>query len=591
VNFAWTASNGDVGNSNEFWFTPPTRDGFLITLLVTDQFPQTVPMVCKVRVGKLPDFTGAGPLKDTICVNEQIPVFGGANTADTIGVYFPPGSFVLGGTFGGLLPLPDGSGVAYNTQINLSGFDQDALVTGPGDLASICINMEHSYLGDLEVWLECPTGQTVILFDAFTGNGQFPGGFAGGGTWLGDANDQGTGTPGIGFDYCFSSVNNTWGTMEQELANGNTVPVNSFAPPAGNAMNPDGVYLPQQGFENFIGCPLNGDWTLHIQDNLAQDDGYVFNWSLNFDANLLPDNESYQNFLVNDYWEDNPTIVSNQDTMILVSSNTPGTFNYTFVIEDNFGCSYDTTFTVFVKDPIVLNVPSEICFDTLALSSNTGFEDGMWIVYDSPAIPEFINDTDLNPTIVFPQPGVYNIAYNDLTCANGDSATVNLISTPYVQVGSDTMCIGEPFTLQAVFFDQNESYSWSTGETTQSISITQGGEYTITATNQCGSYSETAIITAILCDFEVPNVFSPNGDNNNDNFTLLFSDGMEEFNIVILNRWGGVIREFDQADFAWDGKDSSGNEVAEGVYFYKAIGTLFGGREIIKQGFVHLVRE
>lgn len=592
VNFAWTSSNGATGSSNQFWFTPPTRDGFLITLLVTDQFPQTIPLVCKVRVAKLPDFTGVGPLKDTICINEQIPVFGGANTADTVGVYFPPGSFVLGGTFGGLLPLPDGSGVAYNTSINLSGFDQGATVSGPGDLESICINMEHTWLGDLEVWLECPNGQIAILFDAHPGlNGQFPGGFAGGGTWLGDANDQGTGTPGIGFDYCFSSVNNTWGTMEQELANGNTVPVNSFAPPAGNAMNPNGVYLPQQSFDNLIGCPLNGAWTLHIQDNLAQDDGYVFNWSLNFDPILLPENESYQNSLANHYWEANPTIISVQDTMIVVASSTPGTFNYTFVIEDNFGCSYDTTFTVFVKDPIVLNVPTTICHDTLVLSANTGFEDGAWIVFDSPDQPEFINPTDLNPMIVFPQAGTYNIAYNDLTCPDGDTATVTLLSPAYVELRSDTMCLGEPFVLFAVLFGQNDSYVWNTGETTPSINITQGGDYSVTATNLCGSYTASSVITAILCDFEVPNVFSPNGDNNNDNFTLVFSDGMEKFNIFILNRWGGLIREFNEADFAWNGTDTAGNLVSEGVYFYKAIGTLIGGKELIKQGFVHLVRE
>lgn len=592
VTFAWTSSNGDTGSGNQFWFTPPSRDGFLITLLVTDQFPQTVPMKCKVRVGKLPDFTGAGPLKDTICVNEIIPVFGGANSTDTVGVHFPPGSFVLGGSFGGLLPLPDGSGVAYNTSINLSGFETGATVTSPDDLQSICINMEHSYLGDLEVWLECPSGQTVILFDAYTGlGGQFPGGFAGGNTWLGDANDQGTGTPGIGFDYCFSSSINTWGTMQQELANGNTIPVNSFAPPAGNAMNPNGIYLPQQSFDALIGCPLNGQWTLHVQDNLAQDDGYVFNWSLNFNSNLLPDNEVYQNTLTNHFWQSDPTIVSVQDTMILVGTGTPGSYNYTFVVQDNFGCVYDTTFTVFVKDPIVLNVPNSICHDTLVLSSNTGFEHGAWITVSGPGQPEYINPTDLNPTIVFPESGVYVIAYNDLTCPNGDTAAIQLLKPPYVGIGSDTICIGEPFTIYVAQFGESFDLLWNTGATTPSITITEGGLYSVTATNACGSYTATATITGIQCDFNLPNAFSPNGDNNNDNFTLIIAEGLEAFRIVILNRWGNVIREFNEPGFAWDGTDSSGSEVTEGVYFYKAIGTIFGGREIIKQGFVHLVRE
>jgi gliding motility-associated-like protein len=89
----------------------------------------------------------------------------------------------------------------------------------------------------------------------------------------------------------------------------------------------------------------------------------------------------------------------------------------------------------------------------------------------------------------------------------------------------------------------------------------------------------------------VPNVFSPNGDSANDNFQLVFSDGLQEFNIVILNRWGQIIREYDDPAFQWDGKDAAGNDVVEGVYFYKAIGTIFGGEELVKQGFVQLVRQ
>lgn len=590
VDFDWAASNGSTGTTNQFWFTPPTRDGFLITLLVTDQFPQTIPLVCKVRVGKLPSFTGAGPLKDTICVNETIPVFGGANLSDTVGVNYPPGSFVIGGTFGGLLPLPDGSGVSYNTSLNLSGFEPGGTVTGPGDLESICINMEHSYLGDLEVWLECPNGQTVLLFDG-NPTGQFPGGFSGGGTWLGDANDQGTGTPGIGFEYCFSSVNATFGDMGTELTNGNTVPVNSFAPPSGLAMNPNGIYQPQSPFDALIGCPLNGDWTLNIIDNLAQDDGYVFNWSLNFNANLLPANESYQNYLVDHSWEPNSTITAVQDTMILIATNTPGSYNYTFVVEDNFGCSHDTTFTVFVKNPIVLNVPPTICNDTLFMGSNLGFNDGSWISFGNQNQPQFINLIDLNPTVIFPSPGTYNIAYNDTTCADGDTATIVFLNPPYVGIGSDTMCIGDPFVIEVAQFGNSFSLLWNTGATTPLITISEGGDYSVTATNFCGSYTASATITEILCDFELPNVFSPNNDGSNDNFTLLFADGMEEFNLAILNRWGNVVRVFTDPNFEWDGKDESGNDMLEGVYFYKAIGTLFGGRELTKQGFIHLVRK
>jgi gliding motility-associated-like protein len=598
VTYAWTAGNGQTGTGNQFWFTPPLQNGYLISLMTTDLFPQSIPLVCKVRVSVTPDFSDAGPLKDTICINEQLPLIGGANQSGPVGVSFPPGSFSVGGSFGGLLPLPDGSGVAYSTDIFMTGFGSDATVQGPGDISSICVNIEHSYLGDLEMWIQCPNGQTAILFNSFAGTGPFPGGFAGGGIFLGDANDQGNGNPGIGFTYCFSTANATFGTMGQEHAAQNFVQVSSFppyplnpSPTYGLSMNPNGVYLSEQGFDALIGCPLNGDWTLFIQDNLAQDDGYVFNWSINFDADLLPDTEIYQNSLVNHYWESDPTIVSVQDTMIVISTDTPGSYNYTFVIEDNFGCTYDTTFTVFVKDPIVLNIPTQICHDTLYLTENQGFSDGLWTVYNSPAQPTFVTPSNINPMVVFPQPGVYNLVYSDLTCPDADTATIELIPFPYTQVGSDTICLGDDYVLQAIEFYPGNTYSWNTGATTSSIILTDGGTFTVTVTNVCGSTSETVEITAILCDFEVPNVFTPNGDGANDFFQLVLSEGLQAFNIVLVNRWGQVVREFNNADFEWDGKDEAGNDLAEGVYFYRASGTILGGEVLEKHGFVHLVRQ
>ena len=75
--------------------------------------------------------------------------------------------------------------------------------------AQICINIEHSYLGDLDITLTCPSGVTLTLMDTYTGGG--------GTTFLGDALDDGTLTPGIGLDYCWS-MSAVLGTMSAENA-------------------------------------------------------------------------------------------------------------------------------------------------------------------------------------------------------------------------------------------------------------------------------------------------------------------------------------------------------------------------------------
>ena len=353
--FEWEFSDGTIISGNDsVWFTPDTRNGFFVNLFVSDIFPQTLLTYCRIRVSQLPSFVGTGPLQDTICFGDETILLGGINATDTVGVDVPPSSFTVGGSFAGLTPLPDGSGVNYSTTISMNGFPQGSTYSSPNDLQDLCVTMEHSYLGDLEMWLECPDGTTVTIFNANTG-GFIPGGFGGGGTYLGDANDTGNGTPGIGFEYCFSSVNNDWGTMAQEFAAGNTIPVNTFS--IGNSMNPNGVYLPEQNFSDFTGCPLNGDWTLFIRDNLSIDDGFIFEWGLFFDASLFPNSESYQNYIINSFWSPDPTITSgtSNDTLITVLPDGTGDYFYTFNVEDNFGCPYDTTVVLHVLDTTILS--------------------------------------------------------------------------------------------------------------------------------------------------------------------------------------------------------------------------------------------
>jgi gliding motility-associated-like protein len=93
-------------------------------------------------------------------------------------------------------------------------------------------------------------------------------------------------------------------------------------------------------------------------------------------------------------------------------------------------------------------------------------------------------------------------------------------------------------------------------------------------------------------DFEIPNVFTPDGNDVNPFFQLIEPSGfdqLESFEMVILNRWGQLIQTFDQYDFQWDGKDMNGNPVFEGVYFYKMYYKLTDGTEETLHGFVHVV--
>ena len=89
-------------------------------------------------------------------------------------------------------------------------------------------------------------------------------------------------------------------------------------------------------------------------------------------------------------------------------------------------------------------------------------------------------------------------------------------------------------------------------------------------------------------DIEIPNFFTPDGDGNNDIWSI---DNIEQFpenEVKIFNRWGNIVweaTEYNNDDVVWDGKNSGGSDLPDGTYFYMAIvdgGTYKGWVEITR---------
>lgn len=598
VTYEWYISDGGTyPNNDSIWFTPPARNGYLVDLKITDAFPQIQRMLCKVRVSQLPSFAGTGPEEDTVCLGQNTNLIGGVTPTDTVGIDIPPGTFELGGSFAGLTYLPDGSGAQYQAPIDINGFPQGSTISNSQDLNMVCITMEHSYLGDLEIALQCPNGTQVTLLNSYS-PGFIPGGTSGGSTYLGDPiDDSGGGGPGEGWEYCFSSVFNDWGTYPTELAAGNTIPAPNFGN-NGPSMNPNGVYLPEGNFNGFAGCPVNGQWTIIVQDNLGIDDGYIFEWGLYFDPAFFPGASSYQNIVVTEGWQNDPTIVSNQDdTLIVVQPNTPGSYGYTYEITDDFGCNYDTT--VFLN---VLPLPT-VQGDTLGcnlgvqLAGTTSYSGGIWSAVDT-AITFEPNPNVDNPLVSASVPGTYTVTYTDNSCGIDTSLVVTFPPYPYTEVSDTTLCNGTPWQIYAmtdpVSNPNDVTYTWFDANGTQLgtgqyLNVTDEGAYTVVISNLCGdTHSDVAVIDYKLCDIKVPNVISLSSTDGN-NLWYVTAEGIATFECVIVNRWGNTIYEFDDVNGAWDGTTEGGKLVAEGTYFYRITATDEAGEEYNLHGFIQVV--
>jgi gliding motility-associated-like protein len=279
----------------------------------------------------------------------------------------------------------------------------------------------------------------------------------------------------------------------------------------------------------------------------------------------------------------------------LISNNPTGTFTglqsgvYSLLVIDQIGCVDSVVVTVdSIPSPIAPLQDTILCNLTLQINGVLSYTGSNWTA-NSPLV-NFSNPAGQNPTIVADTAGIYSITMSDSVCNFTETFQLTFVADPFTTILDTTLCIGETQVLAALVQPQNVSYIWSTGETTSAISVTETGEYIVSTTNMCGVSIDTATVNFYFCDIEVPNVFTPNNDGNNDYFQLLFFGGIKTFNCTILNRWGQVIREYDNPAFMWDGKDESGDDVLEGVYFYIAKAVSNGGNEILKHGNVTVVR-
>lgn len=64
---------------------------------------------------------------------------------------------------------------------------------------------------------------------------------------------------------------------------------------------------------------------------------------------------------------------------------------------------------------------------------------------------------------------------------------------------------------------------------------------------------------------EVPNIFTPNGDGVNDQLIL---ESTQAMTLQVFNRAGNLVYKITAKRIAWDGLDTRGHAVADGLYYY-----------------------
>jgi gliding motility-associated-like protein len=164
-------------------------------------------------------------------------------------------------------------------------------------------------------------------------------------------------------------------------------------------------------------------------------------------------------------------------------------------------------------------------------------------------------------------------------------------------ISSNTLFEGLPITFQNLTTG-GVTYFWTFGDGNSSTMVHPNntyqvpGTYTVTliATNQLGCKDTVSKPIVILPEYYiyVPNAFTPDGNRSNNYFSAS-TVNIAQLNVKIFNRWGEMIFESDQLDFAWNGtyKDF---KVQDGIFVYKIEYKTTGGIEETIVGHVALIK-
>ncbi len=211
--------------------------------------------------------------------------------------------------------------------------------------------------------------------------------------------------------------------------------------------------------------------------------------------------------------------------------------------------------------------------------------------------PGLINpDTLITQNTVNISSGWWYYSVIDDVCSYSDSIFVDLILDPIAVISGTPLVSSAPSTVTFTNASQNATnYVWDygnglTGSTSDLSSTTSlypdPGIYTIFLTAINGGCSNTASVTIeVLAHptiINVPNIFTPNSDGENDGYYLTTLN-VATLNLIIIDRWGVVLFNETSANPVWSGADAP-----DGVYFIMYTATGNNGEVITGSGFFHI---
>jgi len=328
-------------------------------------------------------------------------------------------------------PVPNGGAPVYS---NINVFGVLPTVLGPGMIRSVCINVEHPWIDEIDVYLISPGGQVLELTTDNGANG-----------------DNYTNT-------CFTASATTVISFPGPFAPASAAPFT-------------GDWLPEGPWSDLWGGPANGTWRLQVSDDQNNINGTLLNWSITFEPSY---NVSYT-------WSPGTGLSCTDcpNPVATVSQNSM----YNVTATDSYGCSVteDVAITVGELNASATIVQPIACFGQLGS------------IQASPANNSYLWSSGQNtPTLSNIGPGTYTVTVSSVGAICTSTASVTLTQP------SELFITNAPYTVSCFGLGdgravahpsggvQPYSFLWNTGATLDSITNLLPGQYSVTVTDANG---------------------------------------------------------------------------------------------------------
>jgi len=203
-----------------------------------------------------------------------------------------------------------------------------------------------------------------------------------------------------------------------------------------------------------------------------------------------------------------------------------------------------------------------------------------------------INNTTGEVNLLSSGPGTYIITYTtNGPCPNSDTMSITITNCAIPPVANlsasnTTVCLndcidysdlssgGTPTTWTWYF--EGGTPNTSSQQNPSNICYDTTGVYgvSLVVNNTFGNDSiyMTNYITVDSCNIVsdvliIPNVFSPNGDGENDLFKP-YGTNITSLYMSVYNRWGEKLYQSEHLNSGWDGRTTAGTLCPDGTYFY-----------------------